>query len=38
MENGSQFGHPVGHEFAIYLEWVDYIDFPVDDYVKFNRN
>lgn len=38
MENGSQFGPPVGLEFAFSPNWVDYIDFPVRDYVTCNRN
>lgn len=38
MENDSQFGYPVGHEFAFYFRWVDYTDFPVGDYVTCNGN
>lgn len=34
----GQFGHPAEHEFAFQLNWINYIDFPVGDYVTCNHN
>lgn len=34
----GQFGHPAVHEFAFQHNWINYIDFPVGDYVTCNHN